>query len=130
MYAGLAGAKLGSTDLREANLLHANLQHADLGGAKLQKARLYGANLKNAHLRDANLEGADLVGTDLRGVEFGSLGFQLAKPVPGPPRHLQGAENLGVEQLSTVQSLYAAELDPELKEAIQHAYPHLLLTRT
>jgi hypothetical protein len=37
--------------------------------------------------------------------------------------------NLSAEQLSRVESLYSADLDPELLEDIERNYPHLLVAK-
>jgi hypothetical protein len=63
-----------------------------------EKASLRGANLGGAILIDAYLVGADL-------------------------RKVLG---LNIEQLSTVETLYKAKLDPELMEQLKDEYPHLL----
>jgi hypothetical protein len=75
-----------------------NLVYTDLRWAVIQLVHLEGADLRRAHLEGADLEGA----------------------------HLEGARELTVEQLSTVKTLYLAELDPPLLEQIQRLYPQLL----
>jgi hypothetical protein len=35
-------------------------------------------------------------------------------------------ENLSINKLSEVKTLYEAELDPELKKQVKDKYPHLL----
>ena len=39
---------------------------------------------------------------------------------------LTGAENLTIQQLSKVKTLYKAKLDPELMEQVKKCCPHLL----
>jgi hypothetical protein len=39
---------------------------------------------------------------------------------------LTGAENLTIEQLSKVKTLFLAKLDPELLEQVKKCCPHLL----
>ena len=96
--ANLSGADLRSDFLPRANLIAANLSDADLRGACLEDADLCGANLYRADLMAANLSGANL--SEVLG--------------------------LNIEQLSTVETLYEAELDPELMEQVRKKYPHLL----
>jgi hypothetical protein len=64
---------------------------------------LSGANLQDADLRCLEREGKDPLCTDLR-----------------------EAKNLTVEQLSTVRTLYGAQLDSLLEEKIQQQYRYLL----
>ena len=96
--ANLSGADLRSDFLPRANLIAANLSDADLRGACLEDADLYRADLYRADLMAANLSGANL--SEVLG--------------------------LNIEQLSTVETLYEAELDPELMEQVRKKYPHLL----
>ena len=101
--ANLRKAKLSDADLSRANLIGAYLSYANLSGANLSDANLGGAILRGAYLSRANLRDADLSGANLSEV----LG-------------------LNIEQLSTVQTLYKAKLDPELIEQVREKYPHLL----
>ncbi len=96
--ANLQGAFLLTTHLQEAILHSANLQDADLTGAHLQEARLWDANLQGADLEDADLQGA----------------------------FLKSVENLTIEQLEGVKTLYEARLDSALFEQVKIEYPHLL----
>jgi uncharacterized protein YjbI with pentapeptide repeats len=102
-WANLRGANLADANLSGADLWSANLRESYPMGAILIKARLEMADLRKAYLNDANLEGAKLWGADLR-----------------------GTYNLTIEQLSTVESLYEAKLDPDLMEQVKKKYPHLL----
>jgi uncharacterized protein YjbI with pentapeptide repeats len=95
----LVGAKLRSTDLRqacferasmdEAVLIQATLQGADLTGASMRKARLHGANLIGASLRDADLRSAALNGIEPGGFDWASHAYGggqgLAYPEEPPP---------------------------------------------
>ncbi len=83
----------------KADLSDANLSDADLSGAKLSGAKLRGS---------AYLRGTDLSGANLRGA------------------YLSVVLGLSIEQLSTVETLYEAKLDPELMEQVKDKYPHLL----
>jgi uncharacterized protein YjbI with pentapeptide repeats len=89
------------------------LEGAILLGAHFEGATLHAAYLDGADLHSAHFDGADLLGTHLEGANLWEA-------------HLQGAKNLTVEQLSTVKTLYNAQLDPPLQEQIQQQYPHLL----
>jgi uncharacterized protein YjbI with pentapeptide repeats len=97
--ANLSGAYLFGADLSGADLSDANLSDADLSGAKLSGAKLRGS---------AYLRGTDLSGANLRGA------------------YLSVVLGLSIEQLSTVETLYEAKLDPELMEQVKDKYPHLL----
>ena len=98
----LRGAHLDSADLEEANLSRADLRDADLRKAKLRDANLRGANLERANLMEASLKSANLEGTNLR-----------------------WAMNLQAEQLCEADSLYQAELDPELEREVKKERPQL-----
>jgi len=121
--AQLQGANLNGARLEHANLGDARLQGANLNGAQLQEAFLRGAQLQGANLRGAHLQRADLWGAQLEHANLGDARLQGAN-LNGA--QLQGATNLTVEQLSTVKSLYLAQLDPPLLEQIQQQYPQLL----
>jgi Pentapeptide repeats (8 copies) len=102
----LRGAHLQDTHLEGAFLMDAHLEGADLEDAHLEEALLVGAHLEGAVLWDARLDGAWLMDTRLKGALF-----------------------VTVKQLSTVRTLYRAELDPTLLEQIEQQYPHLLRER-
>lgn len=121
--AKLWGADLMGADLTEADLTEADLWEADLREAKLTGAKLWGADLMGANLTGANLRGADLWGADLREADLQEANLRevdLRKAVLG------GAEDLIIEQLSKVKTLYQAKLDPELEQKIKEKCPHLL----
>jgi hypothetical protein len=130
--AHLEGADLREAHLEGANLWGAHLKRANLSAAYLERANLITAHLEGAHLRGAHLERADLWGAQLQGanlqeahLEGAHLGAQLqGANLTGA--QLEGAEYLTVEQLSTVNTLYKAHLDPPLLEQIQQQYPQLL----
>ena len=82
----------------KANLREAKLQRAKLGSANLREANLQGAYLWRAKLQKANFRETDL----------------------------RGLENLTIEQLKEVKTLYKAKLDPELMEKVKKCCPHLL----
>jgi hypothetical protein len=106
--AKLQGVRFWGAQLQEADFTGAQLQEADLTGAQLQGASLWEAQLRGAKLKGADLTGAQLQGVDLTGAQ------------------LEGARNVTVTQLSTVKTLYEAQLDPSLLEQIRQQYPQLL----
>jgi len=105
--AHLEGASLIEAHLELASLFGANLAGAYLMGAHLNMADLQGANLLGAHLRAANLAGAVLGGASMEGAV------------------LADAKGLNVDQLSTVRTLYGADLDPEITAQIEKECPYL-----
>jgi uncharacterized protein YjbI with pentapeptide repeats len=104
----LMNADLWTTDLRGAQL-----QGADLYKAQLQGAYLQDAWLKDTYLRRAQLQGAHLLDAQLQGADLKDA-------------QLQGVQNLTVEQLLTVKTLYEAKLDQPLREEIKQRRPSLL----
>ena len=104
----LRGADLNGADFRGADLSAAVLSWADLDEADLNGADLNGADLSEADLSEANLNGADLSVVDFNGAD------------------LRGTKKITIEQLSEVETLYKAKLDPEIEKQIIEKYPHLL----
>jgi hypothetical protein len=88
-----------------------------------EKADLNGAELIGAELREANLSGAKLIGADLRKADLIGACLEGADLYRADLSEVLG---LNIEQLSTVETLYEAELDPELMEQVKDEYPHLL----
>lgn len=110
---GITRIDLSDCYLEKANLSYFNLERSDLSRSNLCNADLIEANLKNTVLIDANLEGAKLYDANL---EMATLwNAKLIK-----------AEGLTLEQLSKVDTLYEAELDPGLLELIKEKCPDLL----
>jgi hypothetical protein len=66
----------------------------------------------------AHLSGADLSGADLRGANFRGPNLKGA--------NLEGEILYYVKQISSVKTLYQAQLDQELLGGIQQKYPQLL----
>ena len=114
----LSAADLSDADLSGANLSNANLSDAILRDANLSDAHLSGADLSRAKLSDATLRDATLYRAYLRNVNLSSADLSHAD--------LSEVLDLNIEQLSTVQTLYKAKLDPELIEQVREKYPHLL----
>ncbi len=136
--ANIRSANLYKADLQDANLVDAKLQEANLEFAKLQRASLGTANLKAANLGRAELQKADLQYTILQDAKFiganlqGSRFFQAnLQDACFHEANLQNADllfvnNLDIEQLSKVKTLYGAKLDHELMKQVKEKYPHLL----
>ena len=117
--ANIQEADIRWADLQKAILKCAKLQEANLWGANLQKADLKAANLQKADLRRASLQEANLRKSDLKGAKLQEADFTGA--------NLQEVENLTIEQLSEVKSLYRViGLNPKLKEQIEEKHGHLL----
>jgi hypothetical protein len=113
-------AFLVKADLRMVSLRGANLEEADLRGANLQKANLGEAKLQKAFLRGADLQEADLRGADLQEADLYEMMLPIVDAFP------RGTKNLTIDQLSKVETLYKAKLDPELLEQVKKCCPHLL----
>lgn len=126
--ANLQHAELSGADLHYANLHWAYLQHARLGHTDLRYAELEGAILIDAYLAQANLKNANLEYADLTLAKlvFANLDSTIFINAILQEADLRGAENLTIEQLSTVTTLYQAILDTTLMEQIKEQYPHLL----
>ncbi len=121
--ADLRHANLTQAYLQDALLVEADLRHADLTGAHLNQAILVYAKLQHAKLIRADLQHAELTGAhldeaDFEGAELSDANLEQAV--------LSGADNLTVEQLAQVRTLFGAKLDKELHEQIQKNYPLLL----
>jgi hypothetical protein len=141
--ANLWGAQLQEADLRGAQLQRAVLRDAPLQGAKLQKAQLQGADLGGAQLQQAQLQGAQLQQAILleAQLQFAILQDARLQGATLQKAQLQGADLRGaqlqganllealdstIDQLSTVKTLYQADLDPSLLAQIRQQYPQLL----
>ena len=129
----LKSADLSEVNLQDARLEFANLQNAYLDIINLQGARLFQTNLEGASLWTANLYKADLHEANLKGAIFLNANLREAclseanlEKAYFKDANLEGAKGLTIEQLSKVETLYAAELDPELMEQVKEKYPHLL----
>jgi hypothetical protein len=121
--ANLCAANLEFAHLYDANLSCTYLSDAKLSDAELIYANLSGTNLSNANLSGANLKEADLSGADLSGANLWEATLSNADLSYAD---LAQVENLSINQLSLVKTLYEAELDPELMEQVKDEYPHLL----
>ena len=134
----LRGTDLRRAQLREAHLEMAFLTEAHLKGALLQKARLEwahlteahleGADLQQAHLKGAYLMGADLTKAYLEGADLTEAHLEgaILKRASLFGTDLTAADNLTVEQLCTVETLYEAQIDPPLREQIRQQCPQRL----
>lgn len=114
----LTGAKLDSAYLISTKMMSVNLSKADLSKSFLGNAYLYGSNLSEVNLSKADLRDADLGATDLNKANM--MGADLAWA------DFDEAENLTIEQLKQVKSLYQCEnLDPKLKAQLEKERPCL-----
>ncbi len=126
--AAFSGANLSEANLREADLTGAHLSGTKLDGANLQKALLIGAyptdaRFRKAFLQGASFQGAKLMRAKLQGADFENAELERANL---SETDLSEAENLTLEQLSKVKTLYKAKLDPNILGQIKEKYPHLL----
>jgi uncharacterized protein YjbI with pentapeptide repeats len=125
-WAHLEEAQLHDVNLKGADLIYAHLQKAEIWTTHLEGVRLKGANLQGTVMVMGHLDGADLSEAHLERASLGSSslegadlnGAHLDKMFLGGT-NLQGAKNLTVKQLSTVRTLYEAQLDQPLLEQIQ-----------
>lgn len=124
----LEGANLVFADLTRANLLRANLRNANIWRADLQGTMLQEASLEGADLQDTNLRHSQLTVTNLKGANCEGAKFEDADLMGAnlEGTNLLHAENLTIEQLSMVDTLYEAKLNPEILKIIENDHPHLL----
>jgi uncharacterized protein YjbI with pentapeptide repeats len=126
--ANLEDCILERSDLRrisshEGNFQKAILREANFDGAFLQSAdfdsaTLWGASFQGSFLLDANFRGAELNNSNFENAELAGANFQNG--------NLYNAENLTINQLSNVKTLYGAKMDDQLLEQVKSQYPHLL----
>ena len=137
-YADMFRAFLAKAILRNASMNGARLrktifQNADIRGANLDDTDLRGANLKGADLREATLLKADLTGAQLQNA---NLGLTLLHGANLNEANLENADircadltsvnNLTVDQLAEVKTLYNAKMDQTMLNQIKQSLPHLL----
>jgi uncharacterized protein YjbI with pentapeptide repeats len=130
--AGFKGLDLGSASMQNANLHLANLDDTDLtsavlDGADLGETQLAGSNISSATLVGAwmvraNLNHAMAVAVDFRDANLAGADLEGA--------NLQHAENLTIEQLGLVCTLYQAQIDDQLASSLKIQYPKLLAKPT
>lgn len=123
-----SGACLDGANLKKAYLhgayLDADFVEAHLEGAYLYMAHLEDADLSGAYLMEANLENAILIRANMEGSDLSGANLTKANLEEAI---LIGAKNLTVDQLSKAETLYEAELDPELEEELRaNNYSYLL----
>ena len=141
----IEGALLKKANLRHADMYQAFVAKANLRNSKLQEARLRESDFRNADLRGANLNGADLRQGNFRGADFreaqmtdvnlgdadlrkAQLGFAILKGADFSNAKLAGAdlrcadlrdvENLSIEDLKTVKSLFRAKMDEDVRQQL------------
>jgi len=115
--ANFEGVNLEGTDFEKANLEEADLEGTDFVGANLEGADLAGANLVKANLEETNLKRANLKGANLKGANLKGADFEGA--------NLKEVDELTIDQLSKVKTLYNAKLDDELFIPLKEKYPAL-----
>ncbi len=120
----LTETNLTGANLTRANLTRANLGESKLGGIELLKAFADKPDFRITHYKGTLLEGElpdeiDLGGANLK--ETGLTGAILEGA------NLKGTENLTIDQLSKTNTLYQAQLDPELEDELRaKGFGHLL----
>lgn len=112
-FAILDGIDFREVDLQNLNLSFSKLEKADLIGSNLENAILMGANLKWANFGSANLQKAKLAGANLKGAFFRKA-------------NLKDVYVFKAEELCEVMTLYEAELDQTLKDALMIKCPHVV----
>ncbi|MDY9926446.1 pentapeptide repeat-containing protein [Methanosarcina sp.] len=118
----LFNALFAGAHLENTSFSGSNLDSCLLCGANVSRADLSNTNLKWASLEGANLKEAVLIGADLREADFREANLQKAFLLEAD---LREAENLTIDQLSKVKTLYHAKLDEELKIPLREKYPNL-----
>ncbi|MGD8268451.1 MAG: pentapeptide repeat-containing protein, partial [Desulfobacterales bacterium] len=121
LQAFLAKANLRNAELRGGRLRSTDFREADLRGAKMTGADLRKANLHKADLREAILNEANFGKTDLTMAQLGNAEMQRARfrdvRLTGADLRcadLTGAQNLAIEELRKVKTLYRTILDEAL----------------
>jgi Pentapeptide repeats (8 copies) len=106
----------GKGEDKRLDLAFTDLHGADLRGMNLVGADLICTKLRGAFLQGADLRGASLFNSDLTWAVW--TGAQLQEANLRASR-LRAAWGLTVEQLSSVKTLFEAELNPSLEAQIQ-----------
>jgi uncharacterized protein YjbI with pentapeptide repeats len=88
---------------------------------------LRGQTWQAPHSKGATLEGAHLIKADLSGASLRGVNFKLANLQEAilEGADLRGSIKLHAEQLSSVNTLRNAKLDPALSEQISNSHPEL-----
>lgn len=122
----VAKANLRNSDLRGARLRESNFRNADLRGANLEGADLRQGDFQRADFREASLTEVNLGDADLRDaqlgfVDFKGADFNDAKLTGADLRcaDLRDGENLSIEDLKTVKTLYRARMDEDVRLELQ-----------
>jgi energy-coupling factor transporter ATP-binding protein EcfA2 len=120
--AEMRGARLRESDFRNADLRGANLTDADLRQGNFHRADFRETTLTDVDLGDANLQEAQLGFADFRGANFSNTklaGADLRCAV------LCDVQNLSIEDLKSVKTLYRAKLDDGVQQQIELSHPEL-----
>jgi hypothetical protein len=132
---GVTPETLKNAYLSGANLQDADVSDASLAGADLSSANLRNADLSGTYLGTADLSGADLQEANLSGAHFGEFVGRSRSEGAGETRlagaNLRGANLRNLRKASAqtfaeVETLYKAQLDPDLEAEIEDQYPHLI----
>lgn len=131
--ADISASQLIECDLRNARLNQTNFENATLNQAKLSQAYASGANFKDAFLIKVQMEKAYLIKADLTGAFLMEANLQGAYLTGADftnanlyKADLRQAVGLTIEQLEKARTLYLAQLDPELMEAVIEQMPELI----
>lgn len=119
----LRNARLNQTNFENATLNQANLSGAYASGANFKDSFLIKAQMEKAYLIKADLTGAFLMEANLQGAYLTGADFTNANLYKADLRQAVG---LTVEQLIKARTLYLAQLDPELMEAVIEHMPELV----
>jgi len=125
-------ANLRNSKLRGARLRESDFRYADLRGANLELADLRQGNFRRADFREAILAEVNLGDADLRDAQLGFVDFKRAdfnnaklKGADLRCADLVDAENLSIEELKTVKTLYRAEMDEDVRQQLQKSNEEL-----
>jgi len=113
----MQNAKLNLADLEDTDLTSAVLDGADLSETRLARSNISSATLVGAWMVRANLNHAMAVAVDFRDANLAGADLEGA--------NLQHAENLTIDQLGLVCTLYQAQIDDQLASSLKVQYPKL-----
>lgn len=119
----LRNARLNQTNFENATLNQANLEGAYASGANFKDSFLIKAHMEKAYLIKADLTGAFLMEANLEGAYLTGADFTNANLYKANLRQTVG---LTIEQLLKARTLYLAQLDPELMDAVIEQMPELV----
>ena len=118
----LRGANMRESDFRNADLRGANLVNADLRQGNFHRADFRETILTDVDLGDANLQEAQLGLADFRGANFNNTKLAGADLRCA---NLCDVQNLSIEELKSVKTLYRAKLNEGVQQQLEHSKPEL-----